>query len=156
MADNVVVRKPGEAGDAYWVLGGLYEVLASGDETGGAMTVMQMTIPEGMGPPPHTHDGGETVYVLEGTVRYHIGDETVEAGPGSFFHIPKGTWENFEPAGTIRVLVVYTPGGLDKFFAEVGERAPARELPPPLETPPDLETMREVGTRYGLEMRLPG
>jgi hypothetical protein len=38
----------------------------SGEETGGAVTVMQFTIPEGMGPPPHVHDGDETVTVLDG------------------------------------------------------------------------------------------
>jgi hypothetical protein len=41
---KTVVRTEAK-GDAYWVLGGLYEVLASSEDTGGAITVMQMTIP---------------------------------------------------------------------------------------------------------------
>src|SRR5947207_8481176 len=48
MADETVVRQPGE-GKAIWMLGGLYEVKAAGDETGGKLTVMEMTIPAGMG-----------------------------------------------------------------------------------------------------------
>src|SRR2546423_11937762 len=96
MADTTVVRNPGE-GTAYWMLGGLYEVKAAGDETGGAATIVEMTIPSGSGPPPHTHAGGEAVYVLQGNVKYHIGDDVFEGGPGSFFYIPEGTWENFEP-----------------------------------------------------------
>src|SRR5438128_718175 len=122
MADTLVVRQPGE-GTGYWMLGGLYHVKAAGDETGGAVTIMEMTIPPGMGPPPHTHPGGEAVYVIEGTVRYHIGDDVVEGGPGSFFYVPQGTWENFEPVSQIRVLVIYTPGGMDQFFAEAAEPA---------------------------------
>jgi quercetin dioxygenase-like cupin family protein len=111
------------------MLGGLYEVKAASAETGGALTAMEMTMPAGMGPPPHTHPGTESVYILEGTLRYHIGDETVEAGPGSFFDISEGVLENFEPTSDVRVLVIYTPGGIDEFFAEAGEPAARREVP---------------------------
>src|SRR5262249_50665200 len=95
MADTTVGRHEDE-GDAGALLGGVYPVKAAGDETNGALTVMEMLIPEGAGPPPHTHPGGEAVYILEGTVRYHIGGETIEGGPGSFFYVPEGTVETFE------------------------------------------------------------
>jgi quercetin dioxygenase-like cupin family protein len=154
MADATVVRKRGE-GDALWMLGGLYEVKAASDETGGAMTIMEMTIPAGMGPPPHTHPGGEAVYVLEGTLRYHIGDDTVEGGPGSFFYIPEGTLERFEPTEQVRVLVIYTPGGIDRFFAEAGEPAAKRELPPPPESPPEFEPLAAIAQKHGIVMQPP-
>jgi quercetin dioxygenase-like cupin family protein len=156
MAGKAVVRKPGE-GEALWMLDSLYEVKASGEETGGELTVMQMTVAPGMGPPPHTHPGGESVYVIEGQVRYHIDGETFEAGPGSFFYIPAGTVENFEPAGDepIRVLVFYTPGGIDKFFMEIGEPAEKRELPPRSAEPPDLERIVSVGAKHGLDIKMP-
>jgi quercetin dioxygenase-like cupin family protein len=156
MAGKTVVRKAGE-GEALWMLDSLYEVMASGEETGGELTVMQMTIPPGIGPPPHTHPGGESVYVLEGQIRYHIGEETHEAGPGSFFHIPADVVENFEPTGDqpARLLVMYTPGGIDKFFTEVGEPAQARELPPPSAEPPDLERIASIGAKHGLNIKMP-
>lgn len=156
MADKPVVRKRGE-GDALWMLDSLYEVKATGDETDGSLTAMEMTIPPGMGPPPHTHPGGESVYVLEGRVRYHIGGETYEGGPGTFFHVAAGIEESFEPAGdeSIRLLVLYTPGGIDKFFAEVGEPAERRELPPKSETPPDLDRIARVGEKYGMRIKTP-
>jgi quercetin dioxygenase-like cupin family protein len=152
---TVVARKPA-VGDAYWVLGGLYEVKVSSEESDGELVVMQMTIPEGMGPPPHTHPGSEAVYVLDGTLRYHIGDDTVDGEPGSFFYVPAGTWERFEPTSTCRVLVEYLPGhSIDKFFAEVGERATTRELPTTPATQPDLDRLIELSGRYGIEMRAP-
>jgi quercetin dioxygenase-like cupin family protein len=154
MADTTVVRNPGE-GNALWMLGGLYEVKAAGDETNGAVTVMEMTIPAGMGPPPHTHPGGEAVYVLEGTLRYHIGDDTFEGGPGSFFYIPEGTLERFEPTSQVRVIVIYTPGGIERFFAEAGEPAQARELPPPPDGPPDIERLVAIGEKYGMRIEVP-
>lgn len=152
MAKNAHVRHSGD-GKAFWMLNGLYEVKASSDETNGAMTVMEMTIPEGMGPPPHTHPGTESVYVIEGTLRYHIAGETVEGGPGSFFHIPEGTLERFEPTSTVRMLITYTPGGIDKFFAEAGEPAQRRELPPQSDTPPDVDRLIEIGKRHGIQMQ---
>jgi quercetin dioxygenase-like cupin family protein len=116
---------------------------------------MEMTIPAGMGPPPHTHPGTESVYVLEGTVRYHIGDETIEGGPGSFFHIPEGVVENFEPTSDVRVLVLYTPGGIDQFFAEAGEPAERREVPPAPAEPPDIERLIAIGEKHGMQIRPP-
>jgi quercetin dioxygenase-like cupin family protein len=154
VANTTVTRKAGAA-SAIWMLGGLYRVMAAGDETGGAVTIMEMTIPAGAGPPPHTHPGGESVYVIEGKLRYHIGDDVVEGGPGSFFYVPEGTKENFEPLEQSRLLVIYTPGGIDGFFAEAGEPAQANELPPPSDTPPDLERMVEIGRRYGMEIEAP-
>ena len=154
MAGESVVRTAGE-GKAFWMLGGLYEVKASSAETDGEMTVMQMTMPGGVGPPPHTHPGTETVYVVDGTLRYHIGDETYEGGPGSLFHIPAGVVENFEPITDCRVLVVYTPGGIEKFFAEAGEPALSYELPPAPTGPPDVERLAAIGAKYGMQILPP-
>ncbi|MDX2880288.1 cupin domain-containing protein, partial [Streptomyces ipomoeae] len=113
--------------------------------------------PEGMGPPPHTHPGTESVYVIEGTLRYHIADETVEAGPGSFIHIPEGTLERFEPTSTVRLLITYTPGGIEGFFAEAGEPAERRELPPQSDVPPDVDRLIEIAKRHGVQMQpMPG
>jgi quercetin dioxygenase-like cupin family protein len=156
MAGTTVVRQPGE-GDAIWMLNSLYEVRASSDDTGGELTAMEMTIPPGMGPPPHVHQGGESVYVLEGRVRYHIGGDVHEGGPGTFFYVPAGIEENFEPAddNPVRLLVIYTPGGMDRFFEEAGEPAERREIPPPSDAPPDVERLAAIAQKHGLELRVP-
>lgn len=152
MASESVVRNAGE-GDAFWMLGGLYELKASSAETGGEMTVMEMTLPAGTGPPPHTHPGRESVYVLEGELKYHIDGEVHEGGPGSFFRIPAGVLENFEAVTDVRVLVTYAPGGIEAFFAEAGERADRRELPPAPTEPPDLERLAAIGEKHGMQIR---
>jgi quercetin dioxygenase-like cupin family protein len=138
------------------MLGGRYTVRVSSEDSGGELTVMEMELPVGSGPPPHTHSGGETVYVLDGALRYHVADQTFDVGPGDVIYIPAGTVENFEPTAQSRVLITYTPGGLDKYFLEVGEPAPEAGLPPQ-EGPPSpefLERMASVGTRYGLDMKV--
>lgn len=154
MAANAIVHRSGE-GQAFWMLGGLYEVLLSSDETNGEATIMQMTLPKGMGPPPHIHHGvTETVYVVDGTITYHIDGRKVEGGPGSLFRIPADTQERFEPTSKARVVVTYEPGGMDKFFAEAGEPAQRREIPPAPASPPDTERLAKIGARHGLEMQL--
>ena len=69
--------------------------------------------------------------------------------------MPEGTWENFEPVTQIRLLVIYTPGGQEDFFAEAGERAQKHELPPPPDGPPDLERLVSVGEKHGMKMKPP-
>lgn len=155
MAGRTVARRRDE-GEAVWMLGGRYEVKVNSDETDGAMTVMEMWMPAGMGPPPHTHPGTESVYVLEGKLRYHVGEQEIDGGPGTFFHIPAGTLEFFEPTEELRVLVTYTPGGIEKFFAEAGEPAAGPGLPPAPEGPPDVERLASIASRYGMEIQLAG
>lgn len=152
MSGQAVIRNPGET-QAFWMLGGLYEVLLSSDESGGESTIMQFTIPAGMGPPPHTHPGNETVYVVDGTLDYHIGGKTLPGGPGSLFHIPPGTMEAFEPTSTVKLVVTYSPGGVEKFFAEAGEPAREHTIPPPPDGPPDLERLVRIGERYGMRIQ---
>jgi quercetin dioxygenase-like cupin family protein len=154
MADEVVVRQPGE-GDAYWALGGLFEMKAKGAETGGQITIVEATLRAGQGPPPHKHDSGEAVYVLSGRIAYNIGDDRHEGGPGSFFYVPAEVWENFEPIEDSRILMMYIPGGQESFFAEAGEPATSRELPPPDDAPPDVERLAAVAARYGMVLKPP-
>ena len=149
-----VVHARGE-GEALWMLGGLYETRLSTAETGGALTCMEFTIPIGASPPPHVHQQDEAVYILEGTGRFHFEGRTVDAGPGTVLFFPKGTEETFEPTTTMRMLAVYTPGGIDRFFAEAGEPAQRREVPPAPTAPPDVERLASIGARYGLELRAP-
>ena len=154
MAD-AIARKSDES-RALWFLGGLYEILVSGEETGGQVTVMRMTAPAGTGSPPHTHPGEEALYVLEGELTVHIGDEVVSAKPGSSFYFPAGTREFFEAVTQATVLVTYTPGGVDKFFAEVGEPAATRTLPPPSNEPPEFERIVRIAAEHGMNIDLPG
>lgn len=150
---QAIVHKSGE-GRAFWMLGGLYEVLLSSDESNGEATVMQMTMPAGMGPPAHVHRRVvETVYVVEGTLTLHVDGKKIECGPGSLIRIPADKLEHFEPTSKLRVVVTYEPGGIDKFFAEAGEPAQRREIPPAPTSPPDVDRLTKLGARYGLEIQ---
>lgn len=151
---DIVVRK-GE-GKAFWLLGCLGELKATGEQTGGALSALEYTVPShALGSPPHTHDCAEAVYILEGSVRYHIGERAEDAPAGTFLSFPKGQLEWCEnvtdrPA---KLLVMYAPGGFERFFLEAGEPARARTLPPRPKTEPDLERLGAVARKYGMELK---
>ena len=58
------------------------------------------------------HKDDEAWYVLEGVLRFRIGDEEFEAGPGAGVIAPKGTphtWGNARRGEPARYLLVTTP-----------------------------------------------
>jgi quercetin dioxygenase-like cupin family protein len=150
-----VTRK--NEGTALWVLGSLFEIKATGHDTGGHLTVVEMTFAPGKpAAPPHRHNSGEAVYVLEGTVRYHVDDQAFDAMPGDFLYFPEGALEWMENPTTTpaRALVMYDRAGIEDFFNEVGEKATTRTLPsaPPA---PDFDALAAAAKRHGLELHRP-
>jgi mannose-6-phosphate isomerase-like protein (cupin superfamily) len=96
-------------------------VKAAGDETGGSIGVLEATSPPGFGPPRHVHHANdELFYVLEGTFAFALGDEIVQAGPGSLVFVPRGTVHapRVVGPGPGRVLLAFVPGGAERAFDE--------------------------------------
>jgi quercetin dioxygenase-like cupin family protein len=98
-----------------------------GDESGGRLTALETVAAPGEGPPLHVHAGeDESLYVLEGEVRFRLGDEEHLVPTGALVFIPQGlphTWQNAgdRPA---RMLAHFTPAGMERFF-EAFAAAPA-------------------------------
>jgi quercetin dioxygenase-like cupin family protein len=152
---STVTRK--NEGKPLWVLGSFFEIKATGQDTGGHLTVVEMTYPPGRpGAPPHRHQCGEAVYVLEGTIRYHVEDQVLDATPGDFLYFPEGTLEWMENPTTVpaRTLTIYDRPGIEDFFNEVGEKATARTLPSAAPQP-DFDRVVAAGKRHGVEIHPP-
>jgi steroid delta-isomerase-like uncharacterized protein len=151
---RALIRKRDE-GTALWMLGGLYEVRLTSRETNGELSVMAMTLPPGAASPPHIHDCGETLTILEGTLRIHIGDTASDLVPGDCAYFPRGTleWAENVSQSPAKMLVTYSPGGMDEFFAEAGEPAKVRVVPPASATPPDVARLSAIAARHGLQIR---
>lgn len=61
---------------------------------------------------PHIHDDHtDSFFVLEGEIEFTIGDETVQAGPGTFVAAPAGTRHGFRNPGPgrARFLNIHAP-----------------------------------------------
>ena len=145
-------------GRAAWVVGDHYTVKASGDDTGGAFTLIEVLVPSQSGPPPHVHSReDEAFYVVEGEFEVHIDNQCVTAGPGTWVTLAKGSLHHFKNVSrTIaKMLILATPAGLDQFFLEAGR--PATDTLPEsgAATSSDMEKLLAIAPKYGIEIKLP-
>jgi quercetin dioxygenase-like cupin family protein len=141
-------------GERIWIAGDTVWITAGAAETGGAYTMLEIEAAPGGGPPPHVHDHeDETFYVLDGEFELLIGDRLVHAPAGAFALVPRGTVHRFRCAGDRpgRLLVIFTPGGLDGFFREAGAPAVGDGAPPPVDEA-EIARTAAAGERYGLHV----
>jgi mannose-6-phosphate isomerase-like protein (cupin superfamily) len=113
-------------GKSFWGPGDLYTFLVTGEESAGVYFSMLAIVPPQGGPPPHIHlNENETFYVLDGTPTFLLGDDRIVAGPGDFVNVPKGVLHCFRnlSAEPLRMILTFTPAGIEKFFEETLERA---------------------------------
>jgi quercetin dioxygenase-like cupin family protein len=145
-------------GRAVWVVGDHYTVKASGEDTGGAFTLIEVLVPSQSGPPPHVHRReDEAFYVLEGEFEVHIDDQRLIAGPGSWVRLAKGSLHNFKNIGptTGKMLILATPAGLDEFFLEAGREATDISPESGAARPEDIKKLLAVAPKYEIEIKLP-
>jgi len=90
-----------------------------GEQTDGTLTAFENLVASGEGPPLHTHaNEDEAIYILDGDVRFKLGDEIQTGAAGSYVFIPRGTphaWQNVG-GGPARMLFHFTPSGMERFF----------------------------------------
>jgi quercetin dioxygenase-like cupin family protein len=132
-----------ELENAIWSLGTLMLLKSRSPE----LEVIEAHALPGISPPLHRHDfGSESFYVIEGRVRFLVGDEELVCGPGDLAHVPPSTPHSFqvldEPA---RILDLIAPAGLWDFFVECGEPATGLRLPDEVRIPADLA---DIVSRY--------
>lgn len=65
----------------------------------------------GMETNPHSHPFEQIVYIVKGRMRFHVGDEVLEGGPGSLIRIPPDVEHYGHPIGdeTVLNLDVFSP-----------------------------------------------
>lgn len=133
--------------------GSVMEIKARAEDTGGALSALEgHFFDEGYGPPLHVHHReDETMYVVEGEIRFRVGDDEFVAGPGTWVWQPRGVPHAFRvESDGARALVIFTPGGLERMFEEGGEPAGESAEPRPQEY--DVEAAAALASRYGFEV----
>ncbi len=153
---QVTQLAPGE-GRTVHMSGDTYTFKAVGETTDGLFTLFESIIPPGGGPPPHVHLREiEYYYVLEGELEIMKADGTFLAGVGTFVNIPKGTLHRFKNVGTetAKMLIFFTPAGVEGFFFEVGRPATPGSSPTPMDAA-ERERVDSSAPKYGMEFPSP-
>jgi quercetin dioxygenase-like cupin family protein len=131
------------------VLGIRLSILAHSRQTGGTYSLVLSEDIAGGGPPPHLHGlEDETFHVLEGEYEITDNGRTHRLVAGATAFLPRNGTHQYRcltPQG--RMLVLFTPGGFERFFEEVGAMSPAEQQ--------DIPRVVALGRKYGLEFMLP-
>jgi quercetin dioxygenase-like cupin family protein len=117
---------PAKDGVTTWFDGVVSTIKLQAPSTHGTLGLMEASIPPGAGPGGHAHaDTDETFYLLSGELEILDGDAHFRAGPGDLVHVPRGSRHGLKNVGLhpARVLVLFTPGGLEGLFVEGGDEA---------------------------------
>src|SRR5438093_1414401 len=93
-----------------------------GEDTGGAVSVVEHPFPVGALVPPHIHTReDEYSIVTEGEIGFRSGDREVVLGPGGYITKPRGELHTMWNAGGVpaRMIEVIQPAGFEHFFREL-------------------------------------
>ena len=137
--------------------GALFHFLATGEQTNNQFSLIYIEVHKGNEPPPHTHKNeDESYYILEGRIKFWVGDKVFEAGAGDFIHLPKNIPHRFElQSECVKELMWMTPSGLEKWFWDNSAPSPEMKALPVATEPPPAEMISHFVkslSEYGVEM----
>jgi quercetin dioxygenase-like cupin family protein len=117
----------------------------NGDDTGGAVAIVEHPFDVGALVPAHIHTReDEYSIVVEGEIGFRSGDREVVLGPGGYITKPRNEMHAMWNAGSTpaRMIEVISPAGFEGFFAQLADLAAVG--------PPTLEAMAGLAAGYGL------
>jgi len=131
------------------VLGTEVRFLCEGNRTNSAWSLMEVTLPQGSGPPPHRHAWDEAYFVTAGEVQFSVGEQSFRATAGDFVYTPGGVVHGFRGSSPqpARVLIFDAPAHAGAFFKRVDREV--RELPR------DVPKVLDIGAQTGIHFVQP-
>jgi len=153
--EPIAVRK--NEGEARWWFGGLAEIKATAADTGGQMTILEVSYGPGFEAPLHVHyRDDEGFWILEGEATFEVGEATIAASAGDYLFGPRDIPHRFSvgPDGC-RMLFIMVPGGMEDIVRATSEPARSRTLPPPPEhepTPEEMDALKATIKEHGYEL----
>jgi len=124
--------------------------LATGEETGGAFSLVDERASRGESVPLHRHtEDMESFYVLEGELTLYIGERAFRAPAGSFAHLPGGTIHGFRIESEQARYLILTTAHHGEFYRAISLPSRPGGLPPsePIQGP----QIKEASEQYGIE-----
>ena len=150
VATQVKVVEPGggRRGNLAPGVGVIFKI--DGEDTGGALSIVEHPFAVGALVPPHIHTlEDEYSIVLEGEIGFRSNDQEVVLGPGGYIIKPRGEVHAMWNAGSTpaRMIEVISPAGFERFFREFVDITDLG--------PPGPGVVAELGARYQLPFAKP-
>ena len=144
------VVKPGEgrAGGLVPGVGVVFKI--DGEDTGGALSIVEHPFAVGALVPPHIHTfEDEYSIVLEGEIGFRSNDREVVLSAGGYIIKPRGEVHAMWNAGSTpaRMIEVITPAGFERFFREFADMTASGR--------PDRAAVAKLAERYQLPFAEP-
>jgi quercetin dioxygenase-like cupin family protein len=150
VATQVKVVEPdgGRRGNLAPGVGVVFKI--DGEDTGGALSIVEHPFAVGALVPPHIHTlEDECSIVLEGEIGFRSEDKEVVLGPGGYIIKPRGEVHAMWNAGATpaRMIEVISPAGFERFFRDFVDITDLG--------PPGPGVVAELGARYQLPFARP-
>jgi quercetin dioxygenase-like cupin family protein len=135
-----------------WFLGTRLRVVIGGDDTGGALAVLEQRAPHGFSPPLHVHHREDTaLLVLAGQLTVQTGDQTNTCAEGGFAWLPRDVPHTFRvDSDEAHLLELITPAGFEQFHLDASDPARSQQMPPRAE--PDIPRIVQAIEPYDAEI----
>lgn len=151
--ERAVLHVPAGGGETLDVLGDAITYKVTSAQTDGQMTVAELTIAPGGGPPGlHTHPPAEVFYVLEGEFAFQgggpRGGETFKACAGSVVYVAAEVPHNLKNVGQTpgRLLAVYLSPLMESFSRAIAASVASTG------GHPEPASLRPIFERYQVRM----
>lgn len=142
------------AGEARWWFNALAEIKLTAGQTGGALSIVEITEAPGAEAPLHVHErDDETFWILDGDLRLEVGDTAIELSAGDVAFGPRGVPHRYTVGDAgCRMLFILTPGGFEELVRGMSVPARSRTLPPADGGEPDWDHVAAVAKANGCEL----
>ena len=132
-------------------------IKASAGNTGGAMTIVEITEPPHAAGPLHVHHNeDEGFWLLEGSATFEVGGRTIEAAAGDYLFGPRQVPHRYTVGADGSGCSSSSRRGFRGLLRATSRPAETRTLPPADLAPPDsedLERMEAAIRAHGCELR---
>jgi quercetin dioxygenase-like cupin family protein len=148
---TAVKLKP--AGRRYYFDVGIGSVRLSGDDTGGAFCLLEVSLAPGISVPRHTHSReDETYHVISGELEVVVGNESFVLKSGDTLIAPRGIPHQLRNCGDAEnhYLLVFAPAGFEEFLELTGVPAAINAAAPTEPLPTPVRNVRALADEYGI------
>jgi quercetin dioxygenase-like cupin family protein len=133
---------------------GIGSICLSGADTGGAYSLLEVSLASGIGVPRHTHTREDEAYfVLAGELEVIVGDEKFVLRAGDILMAPRGIPHQLRNSGDLEnhYLLVFSPAGFEEFVRMTALPAPDDAIAPTEPPAVAVQNVHDLAAEYGIQ-----